>query len=396
MTSTPTVIIIGGGVLGLTTALELIDLGVEQITVVERKHPGEGSSGLSVGMVETQYFHPPDIEARVFGRRFYDRMARDHGLTFTASGYLRLGSTQADMNAFESSRTIQSTLGVKDAEVLTAQEISKRWHQVVMDDRAGGLFGGSDGYIDGYEYCMLASRLISQRGAKLVSKAEVIGADLRADGQWQLDTAKGTFQAELIVNAAGPWAGRIGELLGAPVPLHPQLHGALTINLPQPMNPLLPFVMDYVPESRTDGVYFRSERPDQLIAGLHTDEGVHDAVSPDVRLGRIPQDDIERVSMLMAERLNIVDDLVVSGSWQGIYPMSPDHRPIVGRHPAQPSVVCALGAGGSGIQLAPAVGRVAAESVLDHTESFGWQRNWSPKRIAPKSANESELKGITS
>ena len=83
----------------------------------------------------------------------------------------------------------------------------------------------------------------------------------------------------------------------------------------------------------------------------------------------------------MAERLNVADDLTVSGSWQGIYPMSPDHRPIVGRHPEQPTVVCALGAGGSGIQLAPAIGLVAAEAVLGSVPTFAWSSAWAPDRV---------------
>ena len=54
----------------------------------------------------------------------------------------------------------------------------------------------------------------------------------------------------------------------------------------------------------------------------------------------------------------------IARSWTGIYPMTLDHRPMVGRHPERDDVVCALGAGGNGIQLAPAIGRVAAEAVL--------------------------------
>ncbi len=380
------VIVIGGGVLGLSTALELLNLGVGRVAVIERNHPGDGSSGRSVGMVESQYFTPADIEARVYGRRFYDLMAAEHGLRFVACGYLRLGSSEADIRAFEQSVAIQGELGVTDPEVLTAADIADRWPQIVTSDRIGGLFGPSDGHIDGYEYCTIAARLIAQRGGTVISNCELLGGDLDAGGGWRLDTSKGAMRADTVVNAAGPWAGRVGDLLGAPVPLHPQLHGAVTVDLSTPMDPLLPFVMDYVPDSGTDGVYFRSERPDQLIAGLHTDEGVHEPVSPDQPLRRVGQDDIERLSALMAERLHIVDDLSVSGSWQGIYPMSPDHRPIVGRHPDQPSVVCALGAGGSGIQLAPAIGRVSAEAAVDAEPTFSWSHSWGPGRVVPGSA----------
>ena len=381
MTSSPAVIVIGGGVLGLSTALELLNRGADNVLVIDKTHPGEGSSGRSVGMVETQYFRPDDIEARVYGRRFYDGLAADHGLHFVPCGYLRLGATQADIDTFERSLHIQRSFGVTDARVLTSGEIASRWPQLVVSGRIGGLYGESDGYIDGYEYCTIAARLIAERGGRVQVNTELLCAAVDSSGQWRLETTKGEFKADIVVNAAGPWAARVGDLLGAPTPLHPQLHGAITVDLRTPMDPMLPFVMDYVPDSGTDGVYFRSERADQMIAGLHTDEGVHQPVSPDVRLRRVGDDEIERILTLMAERLHIVDDLTISGSWQGIYPMSPDHRPIVGRHPGQPNVICAQGAGGSGIQLAPAIGLVAAEAVLDVQPTFDWTSTWSPDRL---------------
>ena len=378
MATRPAVIIVGGGVLGLSTALELLNKGLTDVTVLERRHPGEGSSGLSVGMVETQYFEAGDIEPRVYGRRYYDRFAADHGLTFVHGGYLRLGVSEADL---EASCRAQERYGVTDTHVLTSEDIIRRWPQIVMDGRNGGLFGESDGHIDGYEYCTLAAGLISSGGGRIVNKAELVGAEKGTNG-WHLDTTRGAFRADVVVNAAGPWAGVVGDRLGAPVPVNPQLHGAVTVDLASDMDPLLPFVMDYVPNSGTDGVYFRSERPNQLIAGLHTDEGIHKPVSPDIALGKVSHQFIERVSELMADRLHIVDDLSISGSWQGIYPMSPDHRPIVGSHPDVPDVICALGAGGSGIQLAPAVGRLAADAVTGEASTFSADVNWSPTRLS--------------
>jgi len=391
MVTTPTVVVIGGGVLGLATALELVDRGVTDVSVIDRAHPGEGSSGRSVGMVETQYFRPDDIEARVYGRRYYDRMVAEHGLHFVASGYLRLGSTETDIATFERSVQVQKGFGVNDAHVLGSDEIARRWPQLVTSDRIGGLFGESDGHIDGYEYCAIAAKLIVARGGRVLPKHALVKASNDSHGRWQLETTKESLSADIVVNAAGAWGAHVADLLGAPIPLHPQLHGAITVDLRRPLDPMLPFVMDYVPDSGTDGVYFRSERADQLIAGLHTDEGVHEPVSPDVELRRVSDDDVERVLTLMAERLHIVDDLTISGSWQGIYPMSPDHRPVVGRHPEQPSVVCALGAGGSGIQLAPAIGLVAAEAVLGASPAFGWTQSWAPERLIPTAPSQSTV-----
>lgn len=170
-------------------------------------------------------------------------------------------------------------------------------------------------------------------------------------------------------------------MLGAPVSLLPQLHGAVIIELGSP-RPNLPFVMDYVPGSGVEGVYFRSERPDQLVAGLHTDEAILEPVSPDIALGSVSFDFIEQLTRLLSGRLRDLDELRVGRSWTGIYPMSPDHRPVAGWHRSTPGVVCALGAGGSGIQLSPAVGRLAADAVLGRAiPSFGPNVDWSHERF---------------
>ena len=373
------VVVVGAGVLGLFTALELVRAGGVAVEVLEASHPGSGSSGRSVGMVETQYLSQPDIEVRVFGRETYTALERDHGLTFTHGGYLRLGRTERDLTRFEESVRVQADLGVKDASILGREEMSLRWPQLMTDDLIGGLFGEWDGYVDGYEVTQLLARLVKAGGGRIHSGVRLTAAD--RPSTWRLETTAGTFDAEVVVNAAGPWAGEVGEMLGAPVPLLPQLHGAVMIELGSP-RPWMPFVMDYVPGSGMDGVYFRSERSDQLIAGLHTDEVIQEAVSPDVPLGEVSFDFIERVTTLLSNRLHDVDDMRVGRGWTGIYPMSPDHRPVAGWHRSVPGVVCALGAGGSGIQLSPAVGRLAADAVLRrHTPSFGPLVDWSHDRF---------------
>jgi sarcosine oxidase, subunit beta len=381
------VAVIGAGVCGLATAGELQALGVRDVVVLDARHPGDGSSGLSVGMVETQYVGEADIAVRAYGRRFYDAVERDHGLTFVRGGYLRTARTDADLADFELSVQRQRAAGVPDAEVLSADEIGRRWPGLVVEDLLGGLFGPSDGHIDGYEFCTLAARLVRERGGRVLPSSPVTAAESSATG-WRLRTPREVVEADVVVNAAGPWAGVVGDLLGAPVPLLPQLHGAVTIELAAPLTPPLPFLMDYVPGSGKAGVYFRSERPDQLIAGLHVEEAVADAVSPDVPLGRVSDSFIEELIDRLTERLVDTDGAAIGRSWTGIYPMTPDHRPIVGTHPARADVVCALGGGGNGIQLAPAIGRVAAEALLgvaDRTFA-GSDPGWEPARLAGPAA----------
>lgn len=375
------VVVVGAGVLGMFTALELVSGGGYDVTVIDQAHPGAGSSGRSVGMVETQYFTRAHVEVRAYGREVYSRLEHDHGLGFVHGGYLRLGRTSEDLDLFAQSLGFQRDFGVNDAWVLPPSEIAARWPQIVTEDLAGGLYGSWDGYVDGYEVSQLLATLVKTAGGKVRSRVRLLSAMRHAD-VWRLETSNGAFEADCVVNAAGPWGGVVGELLGAPVPLIPQLHGATAVRLSSPQ-PLSPFVMDYMPGSGTDGVYFRSENAEQLIVGLHTDEAISAPVSPDTPLGALAPEVLERMVTLLSARLRKAEDLSLGRSWTGIYPMSPDHEPLVGCHPDAAGVVCALGAGGSGIQLSPAIGRLAADAVMGNPDSpFSGALGWSPDRFA--------------
>jgi sarcosine oxidase subunit beta len=376
------VIIVGAGVLGLFTAAELIRDPSVAVEIIDAGHPGAGSSGRSVGMIETQYVAPADVEVRAFGRRAYTQLVEEHNLPFVHGGYLRLGHSAQDITQFERSVKAQAEVGIEDSEILWPSEIAHRWPQLVTDDVSAGLFGSWDGYVDGYEVSQLLTRVVREGGGRVHTNTQLL--DATQSGSWHLETTNGVFEADIVVNAAGPWAGEIGDLLGAPVTLIPQLHGALTIELSEE-KPFTPFVMDYVPGAGADGVYFRSERKDQLIAGLHTEEVLHSGVSPHAALGSMDFDTTERIATALMKRLHGVDEMRIGRSWTGIYPMSSDHVPVVGRHIANSSVICALGAGGNGIQLSPAIGRMAADVILERERTFSNDVVWDPTRFAAKS-----------
>jgi sarcosine oxidase subunit beta len=361
------VVVVGGGVAGLFTAWDLVRAGGVQVDVLEMSHPGDGSSGRSVGMVETQYFDAADVAVRAYGREVYSRLETNEGLTFTHGGYLRLGRTDADLELFGASIETQRAAGVDDAVVLTRAELGERWGHLVTDDLSGGLFGAWDGYVDGYEVCQVLARLVRAAGGRVHTSTRLLGAE--RPGAWRLETTAGVFEADVVVNAAGSWAGRVGDLLGAPIALTPQLHGAVTVELAHDV-PFTPFIMDYMPGSGVEGVYFRSERPDQLIAGLHTEEAISPTVDPDTALGSLPMAEVERIIELLLPRLHNVDDMAIGRSWTGTYPMTSTLAPITGPHPDQPSVVYAAGGGGNGIQLGPAIARHAADAILERPSAF--------------------------
>lgn len=382
MSSDRRIVIIGAGIAGLTTALELSAAGHNDVTVLEQYGPGFGSSGKSAGVVETQYLDRGGIHVRDFGLRYFERFAADYGTALVRSGYLRYGSTEADLRAFERSVGIQREFGITDPVILTPAEIEARWPRLITDGRIGAIFGPSDGHVDSYEFSLNAAAVLVARGIAFVQGVAVTAAERDDADAWALTTSAGVITADLVVNAAGPWAKRVSQLFGTPMPLNNQLRPKVKFTHTETVDPMVPFVMDYVPGSGTDGVYFRSERPNELFVGIHTDESIQGERDPDTPLGAAPHEFVERVRELLPQRLRLPEGMKLGRTWSGLYPISPDNKPIVGTHPAAHDVIHVMGAGGSGIQLAPAMARMAAEIALTgRTMSFP-DTDWSFDRLA--------------
>ena len=354
---------IGAGALGLCTAFHLTELGVDTVTVIERGQIAAESSGLSVGIIETQYLEPVAIEIRARSMDFFRRLEHEHNLEITRNGYLRLGRTADDLAAFERSVEIQRELGVDDARVLDQDGLRAAVPDLECADLAGGLFGPSDGYVDGHSYCMLLADLLRDRGVRILTSAPLTAARA-ADGRHALVTPDATLECDVVVNAAGAWAGRVGRLLDAPAEVLPQRHQALVAHLPRALDYVMPSVMDYIPASGELGLYFRHESATTLIAGLHTEERLHDIVDPDDYARGDEHEFMVEVARRLAHRLPTLAGARLGGLWAGLYPLGPDGAPVVGPYPERPSLVAVIGGGGSGLQSSPVLGRLAAEWIV--------------------------------
>lgn len=349
---------------GLSSALHLAELGAGSVQVLEANGIGSGSSGLSVGIVETQYVEPLDIELRVRSMEFLAELEEEFGLEIVRNGYLRLCRSSEDLSAFQRSVEMQRSLGVPDARVLEPAGI----HRIVPDlDLRGviaGLFGPSDGYLDGHRYCSLLADRARAAGARIHRNRRAVGLDRGTNGSLRIRTVDGALDCDFVVNAAGAWASRVGDALAAPVRVAPQRHQAAYVQLPEALPYVMPSVMDYTPHSGGFGLYFRHDGPGRLIAGLHTEEIVEGIADPDRYSRQADQPFLATVAEKLQRSLPTLADAGLAGGWAGLYPVSVDGYPLVGPHPGNDRVIVACGLGGSGIQLSPVVGRLVAEWIV--------------------------------
>jgi sarcosine oxidase, subunit beta len=359
MTAPPHVVVIGAGALGMCTAINLVEQRA-RVTVLEAQSIASGSSGRSVGVVGTQFTDPFDILLRVHSLRqlcLWEKL----GLGFRHIGYLRLARTLEQMRLFANSVKLQEKVGFK-SRLYQANELQTLVPHINAEGLEGGLFGADDGFLDPYEMCTFLAKMLRDRGGEIRQCCRVIGVK-RQNGGYMLETAKGTIDCDIVVNAAGAWVPAVAGLFGQSLYIRPERHEAIVIHLDQPLDYTMPMVMDLVNGQGT-GLNFRHEKRDELITEMHK---VSSSIpeDPDNYNDQCEEGSKVRLAELLLERLPELPNARLGRSWAGLYPISADHRPLVGPiDPSEPTLVTAAGAGGYGIQLGPVIGQMTADWAL--------------------------------
>lgn len=379
--SRPRVAVIGAGAIGMSAAMSAGELGA-RVTVLEQAHPAAGSSSLSLGVFNRQTPNLDELALRISSVALLERIAADGALPLERDGYLRLARRPEDVARFERTVAAQRELGYDGARVVDPDELHRIVPDLEVGDLAGALYGADDGTFDGHLVCAAYQARAEAFGARVIGRATVVGADVRADGI-VLRTAQGDVACDRVINAAGPWAQKVGRLLGVECPLIVERHRVAMARVDPPLAYRMPVVNEYVPGSGESGLVLRQERSGGLLAMLHAHEALGgDVVDPDTAARAVGLAYVEQVAERLASRLPaLVDRLSLDEGWAGLYPISPDGRFLVGPHDAEPRVIAAAGVGGVGITVSGAMGRLAAEwAVLGRADAFPFADALLPDR----------------
>jgi sarcosine oxidase, subunit beta len=359
------VVVIGGGAFGASCLYHLATRGVRDVVLLEQATLGSGSTGRSAAVVETQYLAADQVALCAWSMRVFRRLEREHALPFVHHGYLRLGHTADVVAQFRASVAMQREHGLTDPRVLEPGEVVRVVPALRVDDLAGALWGPSDGYVDAVRYCELLTGLARAAGARVLQGTRATGLRLQGDRVTAVEVDGETIDCETVVNASGAWARRIGDAVGLTLPVDGYRRQLVQFEPPQPLAAPVPMVIDYVPGVEAEGLYFRDDTSARLVAGLHWE--VHGdwerPEDPDAFRQAVDWDYAARVAEALAARYRGAGEFRVTGGWAGLYPLTPDTRPIVGPTPGVAGLYQALGGGGVGVQISPAIGAMTADLV---------------------------------
>ena len=168
-----------------------------------------------------------------------------------------------------------------------------------------------------------------------------------------METPKGIFEADYLVNAAGSWAGEVARRAGMEVPVYP-VRRMIYMTAPTAWQHTYPLTIDL-----TSGFYLRSEGTRILFGRSNPDEPPGFTEGMDWEwLEETLRSGLKRFPWLAEAELDH------RACWWGYYEVTPDHNPILGRMPARENWINVAGFSGHGVQQAPAVGRLIAEEII--------------------------------
>jgi sarcosine oxidase subunit beta len=369
------VVVIGAGVLGLACAAELSDADDLEVTVLDRRAPGSGSTGVSAGVYSCQYLDRQDVEMRTWGVKRLERLSADHGLVLRRIGSLRPSHSSDLTEAFHTSVRLQEEFGLPGARVVDAEEFARLIPDLAYDAPDSAIYADREGYLDGNELCGLLAELATAAGVTIVGRAELQSMRRGGQAKYTLTTTRGEFPADVIVNCGGAWAPAIGRALEAPVEVVNERHEVHIFNLPPSLAYKVPFFLDYLPGyTKEQGLYFRQEGEHQMIAGLHSNDilGEDEVADPDDYYNGTSQELADNIVKRVAAAFPSLPEITYAGGWAGLYPHSPDQQLVAGPHPDNPDILVGGGLGGAGLTVGQTLGRLLSD----------WVRHGEPRTIA--------------
>lgn len=349
------VAVIGGGVIGCAVAWRLARAGAD-VVLLEAVDVAAGSSSRGAGGVRAQWPDPLEVRLSLESIAFYLRAEDELGVPppIARHGYLYLASDADELRRLEAATAAARRLGVQ-IRTLDAATLADLVPGLRTDDLVGGLLGPDDGYGDPAAATRAFGAAARRAGATVRTGAAVTGADVRDGRIHAVCVGAERIAVGAVVLATGAWSAGVGRLFGVELPVRPLRRQLVrTTRVPG-----LPASVPMTIEAAT-GFHFRREGSGLLLAG--PGGAALDTFDLEPDAGAVAD-----VLVRAVRRWPRLHGIGVDAVRAGLYELTPDARPLLGRHPACPDLVLCCGFSGHGFMHAPAASRLACAVTLGQT-----------------------------
>jgi dimethylglycine dehydrogenase len=331
------VVVIGGGVVGVSTLYHLAKKGWTDCVLIERKELTSGSTWHAAGLLPLFNMSYSVGQLHRYSVAFYQTLEAETGkdVGLRQVGNIRLAMNADRMDEYRQYAGVAATLGV-DVRFLTPDEIKELWPLCNTDGLVGGIVHPEDGYIQPADVTQAMATGARNMGAEINRFTTVTGISKTSTGEWKVSTDKGDIVCEHIVSATGNFARQTGRMVGLDIPVIPIQHQYIVT---EPHPDILARHEQGLPEMgvlrESDGSWYMREEAGGLILGPY-EKGAPacyvDGPSADSEY-ELFQEDLDRLEPHIEAAINRVPafgEVGVKQVYNGAICYTPDGGPIVG------------------------------------------------------------------
>lgn len=365
--------IVGGGIMGLSTAYHLARHSKLKVVVIERSYLVSGASGRNGGGLRMQWGDPGNVALMMESIDLCRTLAQELGINlwFRQGGYLFLARSPVGEARLQRNAALHRQVGAP-TRLLSAREARDIVPELDTSDVLAATYNPDDGVVFPWPFVWGYAARAQQLGVPVRTHTEVERLLPKDDG-FELVLSDGhRLVAPRVVNATGAWSNLLNRQLGFTTPNEPHRHEILSS---EPLKPFLdPLVVDL-----SSGLYFSQSTRGELVTGvsLPPASGYDDtslSLHSSLRF-------LGHVSRCLCKVLPVARHMKILRQWAGPYDLTPDGDAIVGPSPGHPGLIQLCGFTGHGFMMAPAVGRMLAKWLADQTPHPMLER-WDPSRFA--------------
>ena len=358
------VVIVGGGIVGCSTAYHLAKLGWTDVLLLEQGKLTSGTTWHAAGLVGQMRPNRNMTSMSKYGIELYSTLEAETGL---ATGWKQCGSvnvarTPERWQVFKKQVALAHSFGVECHEI-SPREAGDKYPVMRTDDLAGAIWLPGDGKANPADLCMSLAKGARNRGVKMVEGVEVTGVTIRQGCAVGVQTAQGDVQCEVLINCAGQWARQFGRLAGVNVPLYSAEHFYVVTDKIAGVHPMLPVMRD------PDGFIYYKEEVGGLVMG-----GFEPRAKP-WKMDPIPStfqfelldEDWDQFEILMTNAMHrtpCLETAKIKMLLNGPESFTPDGNFILGEAPELRNYFVCAGFNSSGIANSGGAGRLMAEWIV--------------------------------
>jgi glycine/D-amino acid oxidase-like deaminating enzyme len=356
-------IVIGAGVIGTSTAFHLAQLGARNVLVLDRKTVGEGTTSQSSGILRTHYSVQENVELAQLSWQTFNHFAEyleddEASCGLVKCGYMIWAPEGDKLEPLRASLKAQEEQGIP-LQYLDARQAGELLPIARFDDAALISFEPEAGFADAYLVATSFARAARRRGVTVKEGVNVERLIIENGRVVGVDTSAGRFQSGTVISTQNIWTPELAAWTGLTLPVRAERHTVLALEGPEPYTFKMPVFKDLASSGM---LYGRSYGGTQMLVS----EGVVGETlgSPDTEQGDVSLDAVVEIGAQVAERFPSFETAGLATSWTGVYDVTPDWNPVLGKLPGVEGLLTGFGFSGHGFKLSPAVGRILAQQAL--------------------------------